>query len=287
MKIALCNEVLAPRPFAAQCVFAASVGYDGLELAPFTLDDAPHRLPASARVAIRRAARDAGIAISGLHWLLLRPQGLSLTADDAAIRSRTLDVMRHLVDLCADLGGQVLVLGSPAQRRLPDGAQGSAAVVRARGYLVDALAVVAAHAQGANVTWCLEPLAQPEANFINTVEEAAAIVREIGSPALRTMVDCCAAARQETEPVPALLERWLPTGLVAHVQANDPNMRGPGQGTLAFSGVLRALRQHRYAGWLAVEPFEFVPDGAATAARAVGYLRGLLEVLDQHGATAA
>jgi D-psicose/D-tagatose/L-ribulose 3-epimerase len=274
LKIALCNEVLAPRPFAAQCVFAA-------DLAPFTLDEAPHRLPATARTAVRRAASDAGIAISGLHWLLMRPPGLSLTTDDAGVRSRTLDVMLRLVDLCADLGAQVLVLGSPAQRRLPDGTASAAAAVRARGYLVDALAVAARHAQASQVTWCLEPLAEPEANFINTVEQAAAIVREIGNPALRTMVDCCAAARQEAEPVPTLLERWLPTGLVTHVQANDPNLRGPGQGALAFADILRTLRRHGYSGWLAVEPFELVPDGAAAAARAIGYLRGLLEVLDR------
>ncbi len=280
MRIALCNELLAPRPFAAQCEFAAALGYDGLEIAPFTLGDEPHRLPASATAALRRAAADAGLGISGLHWLLMRPEGLSLTAPDTATRARTLDVMRRLADLCAELGGQVLVLGSPAQRRLPEDAPD-----RARGHAVALLAAIARHAEGAGVTWCLEPLAEPEANFVNTVAEAAAIVREIGSPALKTMLDCCAAARQEEQSPAALLERWLPSGLLAHVQANDPGMRGPGQGRLRFAGVLGALRRHRYAGWIAVEPFDHVPDGPASAARAIGYLRGLIEGLDATGDT--
>lgn len=275
MRIALCNEVLAPLPFARQCEVAAALGYQGLEVAPFTLGDAPLELSAAARAGLRRAAQDAGIAVSGLHWLLRQPVGLSITSADAAVRARTLDTMRRQIALCADLGGAVLVHGSPAQRRLPPGEEAAA---RQRG--IEAFAAVAAEAQAAGVTYCIEPLAPPEADFIHTVAQAAAIVQAIGRPGLRTMLDCCAAARAEAEPVHAVLARWLPTGLLAHVQVNDPNLRGPGQGGLGFLAILRTLRQHGYAGWVAVEPFDYHPDGPASAARAIGYLRGLLEALD-------
>lgn len=275
MRIALCNEVLAPLPFARQCELAAALGYQGLEVAPFTLGDAPLELSAAARAGLRRAAQDAGIAVSGLHWLLRQPVGLSITSADAAVRARTLDTMRRQIALCADLGGAVLVHGSPAQRRLPPGEEAAA---RQRG--IEAFAAVAADAQAAGVTYCIEPLAPPEADFIHTVAQAAAIVQAIGRPGLRTMLDCCAAARAEAEPVHAVLARWLPTGLLAHVQVNDPNLRGPGQGGLGFLAILRTLRQHGYAGWVAVEPFDYHPDGPASAARAIGYLRGLLEALD-------
>ncbi len=275
MRIALCNEVLAPLPFARQCEVAAALGYQGLEVAPFTLGDAPLELSAAARAGLRRAAQDAGIAVSGLHWLLRQPVGLSITSADAAVRARTLDTMRRQIALCADLGGAVLVHGSPAQRRLPPGEEAAA---RQRG--IEAFAAVAADAQAAGVTYCIEPLAPPEADFIHTVAQAAAIVQAIGRPGLRTMLDCCAAARAEAEPVHAVLARWLPTGLLAHVQVNDPNLRGPGQGGLGFLAILRTLRQHGYAGWVAVEPFDYHPDGPASAARAIGYLRGLLEALD-------
>jgi sugar phosphate isomerase/epimerase len=275
MRIALCNEVLQPMPFAQQCAWAAAVGYEGLEIAPFTLSDEPHMMIAQERAAIRRAAADAGIAITGLHWLLLTPKGLSITSPDDAVRARTVEVMRRLVDFCADVGGKVLVHGSPGQRAIPAGETRETAIARAR----DAFARVADDAQRAGVVYCIEPLATTETPVINTIAEAAAIVDAIGSPALRTMLDCAAAGRMEQEPLAAVIDRWLPTGRIAHVQVNDPNRRGPGEGELAFAPILAALKRNGYEGVVAVEPFKYVPDGQACAARAIGYLRGILETL--------
>ena len=276
MRISLCNEVLQPMPFAQQCAWAAAVGYDGLEVAPFTLSDEPHMMIAQERAAIRRAAADAGIAITGLHWLLLTPKGLSITSPDDAVRARTVEVMRRLVDFCADVGGKVLVHGSPGQRAIPAGETRETAIARAR----DSFARVADDAQRAGVVYCIEPLATTETPVINTIAEAVAIVDAIGSPGLRTMVDCAAAGRMEPEPLAAVLDRWLPTGRIAHVQVNDPNRRGPGEGELAFAPILAALKRNGYAGVVAVEPFKYVPDGQACAARAIGYLRGILETLE-------
>jgi D-psicose/D-tagatose/L-ribulose 3-epimerase len=273
MRIALCNEVLQPMPFAQQCAWAAAAGYDGLEVAPFTLSDAPHQMIAQERAAIRRAAADAGIAITGLHWLLLTPKGLSITSPDDAVRARTVEVMRRLVDFCADVGGKVLVHGSPGQRAIPAGETRETAIARAR----DAFARVADEAQRAGVVYCIEPLATTETPVINTIAEAAALVDAVGSPGLRTMVDCSAAARMEQEPLAAVIDRWLPTGRIAHVQVNDPNRRGPGEGELRFAPILAALTRNGYEGVVAVEPFKYVPDGQACAARAIGYLRGVLE----------
>lgn len=274
MRIALCNEVLAPIAFDRQCALAAELGYNGLEIAPFTLGSNALRSSAAQRARWRRAAADAGIEICGLHWLLVQPQGLSITGADATQRERTLSTLRGLVDLCADLGGAVMVHGSPAQRRLPAGDEPAAAQ---RG--IEAFAAVAEHAGRAGVAYCIEPLASTHANFVNTVQQAVDIVRAVGKPALRTMLDCSAAALEETETPAALLERWLPSGLLAHVQLNDPNLRGPGQGTLQFGPILAVLRRHSYAGWVTVEPFEYRPDGPTCAARAIGYVRGLLELL--------
>jgi D-psicose/D-tagatose/L-ribulose 3-epimerase len=278
MRIALCNEVLQPMPFAQQCAWAAAVGYDGLEIAPFTLSDEPHLMIAQERAAIRRAATDAGVAITGLHWLLLTPKGLSITSPDDAVRARTVEVMRRLVDFCADVGGKVLVHGSPGQRAIPTGEARETAIARAR----DAFARIADDAQRAGVVYCIEPLATTETPVINTIAEAAAIVDAIGSPALRTMVDCAAAGRMEEGPLAAVLDRWLPTGRIGHIQVNDPNRRGPGEGELQFAPILAALTRNGYDGVVAVEPFEYVPDGQACAARALGYLRGILETLESH-----
>jgi sugar phosphate isomerase/epimerase len=275
VKLALCNEVLQPMPFARQCEFAAAVGYDGLEVAPFTLADEPHLMSGEERIAIRRAVADAGLAVTGLHWLLVAPGGLSITNPDAAVRARTVDVMRRLVDLCADLGGAVLVHGSPGQRQVPQGDSRDTALARAQ----ECFAAAAAQAERAGVVYCIEPLARSETALVNTVAEAAAIVDAIASPALRTMIDACAAGQTEAEPVAALIDRWLPTGRIAHVQVNDRNRRGPGEGDDRFAPVFAALRRHGYGGVVAVEPFKYLPDGPACAARSIGYLRGILEAI--------
>ena len=275
MMLALCNEVLRELDFAGQCALAKGLGYDGLEIAPFTLSDAPQQLSAARRAELRRSAHDHGLAITGLHYLLLAPQGLSITSPEAAVRGRTIDVMRALIGLCADLGGTVLVHGSPAQRRVAPGESRAAALDRATA----CFAAVAADAEAAGVAYCIEALAPPEAELINTVAEAAAIVDRIGSPAIRTMIDACAAARHERAAIPDLIHKWLPTGKVAHVHLNDPNRRAPGQGDLRFGPVFEALRRHGSRGVCSVEPFIYEPDGPTCAARAIGYLRGLLQTV--------
>jgi D-psicose/D-tagatose/L-ribulose 3-epimerase len=272
MLVSLCNEVIRELPLPQQFEFARKVGYDGVEIAPFTLGDDPHLLPASKRTEIRRAASDAGIAITGLHYLLLAPAGLSITSADAALRARTVDVMRRLCGLAADLGASVLVHGSPAQRLLEPGRE-----AEGRKYGAECFAAVADTAAEVGVTYCIEALAPPEAQFVTTIEEAAAIVRAIDNPALRTMIDCSAAGRAEAQSIPDLIRQWLPTGLIAHVHLNDPNRRGPGEGDLAFAPILAALAEAGYGGMAAVEPFIYAPDGPSCAARAIGYVRGAME----------
>jgi sugar phosphate isomerase/epimerase len=281
MKFALCNEVLQPLPFAEQCKLAAQLGYDGLEVAPFTLGEDPTQLGDAEVEGLRRTAEDHGLEIFGLHWLLVAPPGLSIVSADAALRLRTQQVMVRLVELCAALGGSYLVHGSPRQRSVPEGSTRE----QAWGHARECLAAAAAAAARCGVTYCLEPLSRRETDLFNTVEEAARMVNEIGAPSLRTMIDCSAAGQTEAEPVHALMERWLPTGLIGHVQVNDPNRRGPGQGDLDFGPILRVLRaqEKNFPGIVAVEPFDYVPDGPGCAAESIAYLRRVLQGLDANG----
>jgi len=272
MPYLLCNEVVRELDFAAQCDLAARLGYAGLEVAPFTLGPDPPRLSAGRRAQLRRAAADAGIRIGALHWLLVVPEGLSITSGDAGARRATLDVMARLVDLCADLGGRVLVHGSPKQRELPAGDEEGA-----RGRAVEAFAAAGRAAEAAGVVYCIEPLSRHETAFLNSVAEAVAIVERVGSPGLRTMVDCRAARLSDPEPVEALLAKHVPSGMIRHVHLNDRNGRAPGQGSDPFAPVLAALRAVGYDGDVGVEPFAYVPDGPTSAARAIGYLAGLEE----------
>jgi D-psicose/D-tagatose/L-ribulose 3-epimerase len=277
MRIALCNEVIAPMPFPQQCEYAAKLGYDGLEIAPYTLSEEPHRMGSAQIAAARSAAEDYGVAVTGLHWLLVKPAGLSISSKDQNVRQRTVDVMLSLIDLCAALGGKYLVHGSPQQRRIEAGETRTAAMARAQ----ECFAAVAERAQKAGVVYCIEPLSSEQTPLINTLEEAAHLVEAIRSPAVKTMLDCSSAGRMEKEPLGALADRWLPKGLIAHVQVNDRNRRGPGQGEQRFAPLFASLKKHGYAGDVAVEPFDYVPDGPGAAARAIGYIKGILEAIEE------
>lgn len=281
-RLALCNEVIAQvatgddtetrrRDFVRQCALAARLGYAGLEVAPFTLADDPLGLDAHALAALARIAADHGLAICGLHWLLVAPPGLSLVVDDEGVRRRTSDALCRLVDMAAALGARYLVHGSPKQRNAPAGTP--AAETRRRA--LETLRAPVGLAQTHGLAYCIEPLARAETDFLNTVAQAAAFVEEAASPALRTMIDCSAAGQAEDEPVADLVRRWVPTGRIGHVQLNDPNRRGPGQGAMRFGPILQALRDTGYDGWLAVEPFDYVPDGAGCAAAAIAHLASL------------
>lgn len=273
MKLSLCNEVLGALPFEDQCELAARLGYDGLEIAPFTLAEAPERIVVAEARRLRGIVEATGLSVTGLHWLLVRPVDLSVTSPDAALRRRTFEVVTRLIELCAELGGSVLVHGSPKQRQVGPGETQAIARERLRDFLADAADVAARH----GVVYCIEPLSTQETELVNTVAEAAALVREIDRPALRTMIDCSAAGNAERCSVAELLDEWLPTGLIAHIQVNDPNRRAPGQGQMRFGPIFAALARNGYAGTVSVEPFDYVPDGPGAAAFAIGYLRGILD----------
>ena len=279
MKFALCNEVLQPLPFEQQCTTAAALGYDALEVAPFTLAGNPMDITDGQAGVYRRMAEDSGLAISGLHWLLVAPAGLSIVSADVRVRDETVGVMQRLVELCSLMGGRYLVHGSPKQRKVPPGSSHEEALERAR----DCLARVAVTAADCALVYCIEPLSTHETDLINTVADAARLVDEIGSPGLKTMIDCSAAGQTESQSVDELMSQWIPTGRIAHVQVNDPNRRGPGQGDMRFAPILETLLWMRtmghYRGIVAVEPFEYVPDGPGCAAHSIGYLKGIVEAL--------
>ena len=273
MKFALCNEVLAPLPFAEQCRAAAALGYMGMEVAPYTVCDDPAAMTDGQAHDLARIAADHGLVVTGLHWLLINPADLSITSPDTTVHARTIAFMRRLTELCAAMGGAYLVHGSPKQRLIADGQTSDDALERA----TVAFAAAGEAARAAGVTYCIEPLSPDQTSLINTVGEAVAIVQAVSNPHLRTMIDTSSAGLAEAEPVADLIRRWMPTGLIAHVQVNDPNRRGPGQGEMKFAPILRALRDTGYAGVVAAEPFDYIPDGMGSAAWSIGYLRGLIQ----------
>ncbi len=275
MKLALCNEVLRDQMFAGQCRLAAAMGCQALEVAPFTLADDPSALNEADAQRLARTAADHGVLIASLHWLLVAPTGLSLSTPDAALHARTVSFLAHLVRFARACGASVLVHGSPQQRSPAPGQSVADALARCE----DGWAQLARVAQDAGLVYCIEPLSRVETPVLNTVAEAAAVVDRIGSPALRTMFDLSAASQTEAQAPAEVLARYLASGHVAHVQLNDRNRRGPGQGDTPVAPVLRVLQQQNYRGWIALEPFIYEPDPLSCAAASAAYVRGAWEAL--------
>jgi sugar phosphate isomerase/epimerase len=239
-----------------------------------TLSPKPHLLPAAKISEAKKIADDHGIAITGLFSLMHAPHGLSITSADPSTRALTFDVIERLCHVCAALGGKYMVHGSSQYRQLdPADRAGS----RARG--LEAFAHAAKCAAAAGVTYLLEPLRPSRTAFINTVAEAAEVIDEIGNPALKTMLDCCSGSEAESESLVAVLDRWLPTGKIAHFHANDANHRGPGDGAVRFDGIIAALKRGGYTGVIGIEPFICEPDGPACATRALQHLRGVMQTV--------
>jgi sugar phosphate isomerase/epimerase len=274
-EFALCNEVLRPMPFEQQCRCAAQLGYTGLEVAPFTLHDSPLELSLTQARRLGQIARDHGVPVTGLHWLLVAPTGLSITDPDPGVAQRTRDLVQHLCDVCAEMGGGYLVHGSPQQRQPMPGQSNAQAWSACRGFFE--LAAQWAHARG--LTYCIEPLSADQTSMINTLDEALRMVQEINQPGLRTMLDTSSAGLTERQSIVELIDAHGPAGHLAHVQLNDPNRKAPGQGAMAFGPILQALQRCQYPGVIAVEPFEYSPDGPTCAAWAIGHLKGLAAMI--------
>src|SRR5262245_31129275 len=226
MRYAICNETFEGWDHARVCRLVADLGYTGLEIAPFTLAPRVTDIAAEQRRTLRRQAEDAGLTILGLHWLLAKTEGLHLTSPDEAVRRRTAEYLVELARCCRDLGGGVLVFGSPAQRRIPAGATRQQATDLA----VDTFRRAASGIAEAGVKLCLEPLSPPEADFINTCAEAVEILDRLNSPHFVLHLDVKAMATDG--PATGLIRKHVRR--TGHFHANDPNRRGPGFGATDF-----------------------------------------------------
>ncbi|RPJ38534.1 MAG: sugar phosphate isomerase/epimerase, partial [Deltaproteobacteria bacterium] len=236
MKIGICNELFQGWPIAQIFEYAARLGYGGVEIAPFTLADSVRDISSGKRKEIRRAAEEQGIEVIGLHWLLVKPEGLYINHPEPEIRRRTQEYLQELIHFCADLGGKVLSHGSPKQRTIQEGWNFEEGWKRARETLEGCLPT----AKERGVTYCIEPLTRSNTNFINTVEEAQRLVAEINHPNFQMLVDCRSAEANEGSAAKAV-RKALTSGHLCHVHLNDVSGRGPGFGEVAFSPILKEL----------------------------------------------
>lgn len=266
MKFALCNEMYQDRPFDRVCEHVAACGYDGIEIAPFTLNDDPSRITESQARQVGKTAEAAGLEVTGVHWLLAKPAGLHLTSSDEAVRRRTVEFAQHLARLCAAMGGEVMVWGSPKQRDVAKGESHEAAFGRA----TEAIRVVCEVAGPLGVTVALEPLGPDTTNFMVYAADTIELIRAVDHPACRLHLDVKAMA-QEPEPIPQVIE--ANADHLAYFHANDANLRGPGFGETDFVPIAAALKKIDYTGYVSVEVFDYKPDPETIARESLAYLK--------------
>ena len=262
MKFAICQELFVDWDWERQCRFIAETGYTGVEVAPFALAGHPAELSPADRGRLKDTASDHGLEIIGLHWLLAKTEGLHLTSADGSTRQRTASYLKELADLCVDLGGSIMVFGSPQQRSREEGVSAD----QARAHAVEVFRDALPHLAHRGVTLCMEPLTTQETDFCNSCAEAMKMIKEIDHPNFLLHQDV-KAMLSETDPVPDLIRDFA--DVTKHFHANDSNLLGPGMGSTDFVPIFEALNETGYDGWVSVEVFDYSPGAEQIAQKSL------------------
>jgi sugar phosphate isomerase/epimerase len=266
MKFAICNEIFREWKLEDVFPYVAKAGYAAVEIAPFTLANSVADISAAERQKIRDEAARSQVEIAGIHWVLVKPEGLYINHSDAGIRARTAKYFRDLVDFCGDLGGKVMVVGSPKQRNvLPD-----VSPEQAWAWAAECFRDAVKRAEERSVTICFEPLASAETNFINSAAEAIRFVEQFDSPAFKIILDVKAMCAEQ-KSIPQIIRESWPR--FAHFHANDKNLKGPGFGEVDFKPIAAALKGVGYAGYVSVEVFNFDEGPEVIATKSLEYLK--------------
>jgi D-psicose/D-tagatose/L-ribulose 3-epimerase len=226
-------------------------GFDGVEL--FLSPHEPRDIPA-----LRKTLEKNQLECTTCSVL---PRECHLVSPQPAVRAKGVEFLKACVDRTAELGAR-LVCGPmyaglgvmTGRRRTPEEWK----------WAVEGLQVVARHAQKRQVMVCLEPLNRFETYFLNTLEDAARLIRDIGEPNVKILFDSFHANIEERHPAEALRSVAAELGHV-HVSENDRGI--PGTGHIDWRGVLKALKVIGYNGWMTIESFaQPEPELAAAAA---------------------
>jgi len=260
LKFAICNELFGDWPWEKGLSMARAIGYTGVEVAPFTLGLNAADISRATRSDYRKAAADQGMEIIGLHWLLAKTEGFHLTTSDVSVRQRTTDYFLHLIELCKDLGGNLMVLGSPLQRNFPSNQTHSQAMANAIETLLPLVPVL----ESSGIAIAVEPLGPQEGNFLNHASQAREMIDMIGSSNVRLHLDVKAMS-SEGIPIAQVIHDNVDS--MIHFHANDPNRLGPGmmspsQGDSEIvdqQPIFQALHDIGYQGWVSVEVFDYSP----------------------------
>jgi len=256
MRFAICNEIFysedqerwtIPSQFAA----AAELGFDALEIAPFTLADHVTEITDQQKQEIIKASEESGVEVAGLHWLLVGPEGLHVTAPDAQVRETTAQYMQELVRFGIDIGGSMIVVGSPQQRDLREGVS----YEQAWEWFKATMARCGEVGAEADFKVCIEPLAAvTKNNFLHRAEEVLKMTEEIDMPNVGIILDTYSGLKEEDD-LPAAIR--ASKDALFHYHCNDDSGYAPGLGDTDFVPVMEALVDIDYQYFASIEVFHF------------------------------
>ncbi|MFP4503022.1 MAG: sugar phosphate isomerase/epimerase family protein [Candidatus Hydrogenedentota bacterium] len=270
MKFGICSEIFKDWNDIARTVnFVKEVGYDGLEIAPFTFANYVTDIDGATRAEIVKRAAEVDLDILGIHWVFIGPEGVHLTHPDPEVRKFTIQYMIDLVNFCGDIGGKVIVFGSPKQRNVARDVTYNQAFDWAREIMEAAMPTCEAR----DVTICMEQLTHLETNFCQNPEETAELIDAVGHPKFKLLLDTKAMAFLP-EDRPYYIKKYA--DYLKHYHANDTNLEGPGFGEVDFKPIFDALKEIDYDGYVSVEVFKFDPGPEAIARRSLEYMKSCL-----------
>lgn len=225
-------------------------GFDGVEVAGFDFSAFP-------AAGVKQAAADAGLSLILCSALTGE---LSLAAEDAAVRQKTIDFLRTACDTAVAIGTDTLVgpfcapVGYlPGRRRTAE----------EWSRVVEGLQQVLPHFASAGVRMAMEPLNRFETYFLNTTADAVRLCEEVASPQLGILYDTFHAHIEEKSQEAAL--RTAGKHLF-HVHTCENDRGAPGSGQVNWEGVKRGLEAVNYEGWCVIESFGFNIKEIAAAA---------------------
>jgi 5-keto-L-gluconate epimerase len=212
-------------------------GYDAVELQiadPSLLDEDR----------VRRSLERVGYAMCAFQTgATYASRGNCLSTADAAVRRRTIALLKSFVELAARWD-VVIVFGS-LQGRLSDEADRAAGAAR----IVEAVAEVGQYASQNRVTLAFEPVNHGEVGFHNTIAEVAEIVRRLNLPGVRMMVDTFHMNIEEKDMIAPLQPV---RDILAHVHLSETNRDVLGTGHWPTAAFLAELDRVGYRGYCSV-----------------------------------
>lgn len=274
MKFAICNEIFWTEDadkwtVARQFEAAAQIGFDGMEISPFTLNFDARKITDAQKQSVIDASRATGVAVAGIHWLLSRTEGYHVTDPDPEVRERTARYMEDLVRLGIELGGSMMVVGSPLQRWVKD--DKGITYAQAWGWFRDCMKRCGEVGLDADFKVCIEPLAVcTQNNLLWKAFEGRQMAAEIGLPNVGIILDTYSGLRNEVD-LPA--EIRASKDVLFHYHCNDFNGRAPGWGAVDFVPIMSALKDAAFERYASIEVFDFSLDACEHCKRGLETLK--------------